>query len=195
MFRRKPVDEHTGPLAEFVALRAEILHLGDQQWKATAFLITTTGAVFGFALSVPGRIPLLLIVPFSSYILGTRWLHSQELVKRAAFYIRTELSPKVPGGLGYEQWLRDRQLPFSLGVLLSATGARPTVLAYPALSTLALGAVALWWLVTPTLHLAGAAAVSGLGAWVVGVLLTLLVVGQMWRGATRWLSDKDVFTV
>ncbi|MEV6871507.1 hypothetical protein [Amycolatopsis sp. NPDC051128] len=64
MFRRKPVDEHTGPLAEFVALRAEILHLGEQQWKATAFLITTTGAVFGFALSLPGRIPLLLIVPF-----------------------------------------------------------------------------------------------------------------------------------
>jgi hypothetical protein len=108
LFGRHVGDDHAGPLAEYVALRAEILQLVDLQWKATVVLLTTTGAVFGFALSSAGRIPLLLIIPYSCYILCTRWLHAQMLVDRAAYYIRTQLDKRVPGGLGWERWLNAR---------------------------------------------------------------------------------------
>lgn len=43
--------EHTGPLAEFVALRTEIERRATIQWHVLALQITIAGAVSGFALS------------------------------------------------------------------------------------------------------------------------------------------------
>ncbi|WP_284744262.1 hypothetical protein [Amycolatopsis sp. RTGN1] len=127
-------DHHLGPLAEYSALRAEIIHLMDQQWKVTAFLITTSGAVFGFAFTSADRMPLLLIIPFSSNILAARWVLCQRLVERVSLYIRTELDPHVPGGIGYEKWLRKATTePPGLRRVLRQAQTSPTVLASPRL--------------------------------------------------------------
>jgi hypothetical protein len=120
-----------------------------QQWKVTAFLITTSGAVFGFAFTSANRMPLLLIIPFSSTILAARWVLCRRLVERVSLYIRTELDPHVPGGIGYEKWLRKgTPEPPGLRRVLRQAQTGPTVLAFPALAVLALGTVA-WWFRSP----------------------------------------------
>lgn len=167
-------DRHLGPLAEYTALRTEIIHLMDQQWKVTAFLITTSGAVFGFALTSASRIPLLLIIPFSSNILAARWVLCQHLVERVSLYIRTELDPRVPGGIGYEKWLRKPTAePPGLRRMFRQAQTSPTVIVFPALAVLALATVA-WWFPLSGHSWSEPAVVPGLVAWAVGVVLTLL---------------------
>ncbi|WP_206784831.1 hypothetical protein [Amycolatopsis sp. MtRt-6] len=178
MFRRRAAETHAGPLAEFTALRAEIVLHSEQQWKTTTVLITTTGAVFGFALSGSGRMPLLLIIPFAAYLLCTQWVHSHDLINRAAHYIRTELGPKVPGGLGYEQWLTERRGDLRLRRVLAKTWIQPMVLIYPAMASLALGAEAVWFFGT-NLSWATPMVVLGALAWALGLALTGLSVGLM----------------
>lgn len=178
MFRRRAVENHTGPLAEFTALRTEIVLHSEQQWKTTTVLITTTGAVFGFALSGSGRMPLLLIIPFAAYLLCTQWIHSHELINRMAHYIRTELDAKVPGGLGYEQWLKDRRGDLRLRRYLAKTWSNPMVLIYPAMSSLALGAVAVWYFGT-NLAWTRPMVVLGTLAWAFGLALTGMSLGLL----------------
>lgn len=183
--RRRTEDRHLGPLAEYSALRAEIIHLMDQQWKVTAFLITTSGAVFGFAFTSAGRMPLLLIIPFSSNILAARWVLCQRLVERVSLYIRTELDPHVPGGIGYEKWLRKSTVePPGLRRVLRQAQTSPTVLAFPALALLALGTVA-WWFPLSGHLWSDPALVPGLAAWAIGVVLTLLSLRLIWLAARR----------
>jgi hypothetical protein len=177
-------------LAEYVTLRAEILQQVDLQWKATVILLTTTGAVFGFALSSIDRIPLLLIVPYSSYILCTRWIHSQALVDRAAYYIRTELASKVPGGLGFEHWIKTRTAHTGFfRQLLRIAWTRPTALTYPGLSGLALGTVAVWFGAS-TKPWAKVAIISGVIGWSLGLLLTFLSIRIMWSAQRRRANSE-----
>jgi hypothetical protein len=182
LFGRRYADDHTGPLAEYVALRAEIVQHVDLQWKTTVILLTSTGAVFGFALSSAGRLPLLLIAPYSSYILCTRWLHSQALIERAACYIRTRLDVKVPGGLGWEQWLI-AETP-NIGLFRQAlhkARTRPTALTYPGLSLLALATVAVWFLASVK-SWSYLAVLAGAIGWSIGLLLTFSCIWLIWQG-------------
>jgi hypothetical protein len=191
VFGRRQPEEHVGPLAEFTALRAEILHLVELQWKSVTVLITTTGAVFGFALSSATRIPLLLIIPFSSYVLCTRWIINQGLIDRAARYIRTELDPKVPGGLGYEQWIKRLEGPYvGIRKIVRLAGTSPTVLMHPGLAVLTLATVATWFLTTPTISRTAPLAIAGIVGWSVGVLLTLLSLRLMWRAQRAREDDR-----
>jgi hypothetical protein len=65
---------HEGALAEFAALRQEIAGRSSAQQNILALQLTTSGALFGFALAKSGRAGLLLIVPVVSYLLLTRYL-------------------------------------------------------------------------------------------------------------------------
>lgn len=189
-FSRRSDDHHLGPLAEYSALRAEIIHLMDQQWKVTAFLITTSGAVFGFAFTSAARMPLLLIIPFSSNILAARWIGCQQLVERISRYITTELDPHVPGGIGYEKWLRDVPVePFGIRRLVGYVLRSPMVVVFPALAVLALTSVA-WWYSFSGLAWTDPAVVPGLAAWAAGTILTLLSLRLLWIAAkTRSVSN------
>lgn len=93
-----------GPLAEFTALRQEIERRNVVQHGLFALQLTSAGAIFSFALSGSGRSGFLLIVPISSYMLCARYVEQQLGIQRAATYIRTELSQKIPGGLSWEAW-------------------------------------------------------------------------------------------
>jgi hypothetical protein len=156
-----------------------------QQWKVTAFLITTSGAVFGFAFTSANRMPLLLIIPFSSNILAARWVGCQQLIERTSLYIRTELDPRVPGGIGYENWLRGIPVePFGIRRIVRYAQASPMAVVFPTLATLALAIVAWWFLLSgrpwsdPTVS-------PGLAAWAAGVVLTILSLRLFWLAAKR----------
>jgi hypothetical protein len=108
-----------GPLAEFSALREEIQERVRAQQQLLTLQLTLSAAIFGFAISRQGMAALLLIVPFSSYLLCGRLVAQHFGTLRVAQYIREELSERVPGGLGWERWLRLKpRNPHVLGSML-----------------------------------------------------------------------------
>lgn len=102
--------EASGPMAEFVALREEILHWSQHIHGIFVFQVGASGAVLSFALSQPGREPVALAVPIVSYLLCTRYYYALLTAVNIGMYIRTVLSPKVSGGLGWEEWNRSIQV-------------------------------------------------------------------------------------
>jgi hypothetical protein len=132
----QPSQGFDGPLAEFAALRDEIQERVKGQGQLLSLQITLAGAVFGFAISRPGMTALLLIVPFSSYLLCGRLVALHFGTLRVAKYIKEELSCKVPGGLRWEEWLERTQrrrphfLGFALPLLLTFVGASVLALAW-----------------------------------------------------------------
>jgi hypothetical protein len=95
-----------GPLAEFSALRAEILQCLQMQWNSFALQLTATAVIFSFSLSSNSRTGFLLILPVITYVLGSQFMNNYEGMQRIAAYIIEELSPMVPGGLRWEEWRR-----------------------------------------------------------------------------------------
>jgi hypothetical protein len=106
--------EIDGALAEFASLRASI---GDRIKAAHQFLalqLTLCGAIFAFAISQPAMIALLLVVPFTSYMLCGRHVAQYLGARLEAQYIREELSPRVPGGLGWEAWENEHRRDYEM---------------------------------------------------------------------------------
>lgn len=98
--------ESEGPLAEFAALRQEIDQRISRKYAMVMTQLTIAGAIFGFVLGDSKRAPLLLIVPVSSYLLCSYFIRQARWVAHIGYYIRAELSPRVPGGLRWGDWLR-----------------------------------------------------------------------------------------
>lgn len=126
-----------GPVAEFSAMRQEIENSVDRMTRLYLFQLSTAGAVFGFALSGPGRTGLLLIVPISSYLLYSAWLNNYENVMHVGRFIDTDLSHHVPGGLRWESWRKAHPVPARLlggyhHLLLSFAGVTLLSLAWSA---------------------------------------------------------------
>lgn len=95
---------HEGALAEFVALRNEILERVKAQHQYFVLQLTITGAVFAFAISQRDRIPFLLVLPFISYTLCGRLAAQHYGIVQAATYIRDMLGDRVSGNLEWERW-------------------------------------------------------------------------------------------
>jgi hypothetical protein len=131
---KAPTESFDGALAEFSALRDEIQERVKAQQHMLSLQLTLAAAVFGFAISRPGMTALLLIVPFSSYLLCGRLVANHFGTLRVAKYIREDLSARVPGGLLWERWLEQQQKrrPHFLGLTL------PLLLTFVGASTLAL---------------------------------------------------------
>lgn len=100
------LDGAEGPLAEYAALRAEILQYNQQHHQLYALHLTITGAILSVAITRTTFSEVTLIIPIVSYMLFLRFLSNGVQIYRAARYINEELSPRVPGGLGWESWLR-----------------------------------------------------------------------------------------
>jgi hypothetical protein len=83
-------------LAEFSALRDEILQNLSMQWNTFVFQLTTTGIVFSFALTDKSRVGFLLIIPVVSYALGGRFLHGSRAIQEIGIYIRMNLVHESP---------------------------------------------------------------------------------------------------
>lgn len=97
--------EQDAALTEFNALRAEIIARHNSQQALLSIQLTAAGALFSLALSGAGRSAVLLILPLITYMLTGRHVAHSYANLSIGTYIRTELSRRVRGGLGWEQWL------------------------------------------------------------------------------------------
>jgi hypothetical protein len=118
-----------------VALREEMQERFKAQQMLLSLQLTLVATIFGFAISQRGATTLPLIVPFSSYLLCGRQVAQHFAGQRIAQYITEELTTRMPGGLGWEQWLRSKERPphllgSTLPLLLTYTGASLLALAW-----------------------------------------------------------------
>ncbi|HEX6686457.1 MAG TPA: hypothetical protein VF062_27040 [Candidatus Limnocylindrales bacterium] len=97
-------DPSIGPLAEFTALRAEILQNNQNHNHVLTLQLTITGAILGIVVTGPSLRALALVIPVVSELLYLRFVTDVIETFEAARYIRESLSPRVPGGLGWEEW-------------------------------------------------------------------------------------------
>ncbi len=91
-------------LAEYGALRTEVDRRANTQWNILALQVTSTGVIASLALSHVSDIALLLIIPLSSYMLGSRYVLHDYHIKLINRYIRDSLSSRLGGHLAWENW-------------------------------------------------------------------------------------------
>ena len=131
-------------LAEYSALRTEMDRRATIQWNLLALQVTSAGVIASLAISHASEIALLLVIPRSSCMLGSRYiLHdfhlkliNQQVYPR--FAIRTAPGPPGLGELKMSQIAsgmgpRARLTPTAWNLL------HPTRLAFDGLRRLALG--------------------------------------------------------
>jgi hypothetical protein len=94
-------------LAEYSALRTEIDRRANVQWNVYALQLASAGAISSLAVSAASNVALLLIVPLSSYMLGSRYILHDFHIKLIQRYIRESLSGRLRGKLEWERWKRD----------------------------------------------------------------------------------------
>jgi len=180
------VDDAAGPLAEYSALRAEILQSLQVQFNIFALQLTASAALFSFSLSGKSRAGFLLVIPLVTYALSQRYLSEHYGVERMSFYIAEELSPKVHGGLEWEAW--NRRGPRAYKTLLSWFGPLPTI--FPVTSVAAIA-----W-VTPYVWFANFATERSrlllVAAWVTSLIFTIITTYITWQSTRRSTKAKQV---
>jgi hypothetical protein len=134
-------------LAEYTALRTEVDRRATVQWNVLALQLTSTGVIASLAISHAADIALLLVIPLSSYMLGSRYILHDYHLKLINRYIRDSLSGRLRGHLTWESW--------KISQITSDTGPRgwltptawnqlhPTRLAFEGVAWLALVAAGL----------------------------------------------------
>ncbi len=91
-------------LAEYAALRTEVDRRATVQWNVLALQLTSTGVIASLAISHASDIALLLVIPLSSYMLGSRYILHDFHLKLISRYIRDSLSGRLGGHLAWESW-------------------------------------------------------------------------------------------
>ncbi|GGQ73051.1 hypothetical protein [Couchioplanes azureus] len=168
-------------LAEFNALRAELVGRQHSQQALLSIQLTAAGALFSLALSGAGRSAVLLILPLVTYMLAGRHVSHSYACLSIATYIRTELSGRTAGGLGWEDWLRaHRSSPRPYRTL------NPLFITFPGISILAVAGS------LPYLAGLAASATAAMlwAAWLAGVALT----GSSARLVWQVRSDSFLWT-
>lgn len=155
-----------GPLAEYSALRQEVTARLSFMHQIMGLQLTITGTVVAISLSAPNRSGLLLVLPWSSYLLCGRYISQEHGVDRILDYNRRHLSHVIPGGIGWEQWIIDNPRGLiKLGWLI------PLTVAFPGASAFSLA-----WTSTAVIH-SRADSIHGMifiFLWISGLLLTAL---------------------
>ena len=156
-------------LAEYGALRAELDRRATIQWNVVALQISSAGVVVSLAISKTSLNPLLLLLPLSSYVFGSRYILHDYHIKLVDRYIRRSLSRRLDGNLQWEKWKRRQTRSPRLGArtprAVHWNALHPTRLtfegvAFLALVAAALAAIADWTATAPAWHI-----VAGLALW------------------------------
>jgi hypothetical protein len=134
-------------LAEYAALRTEVDRRAAIQWNVLALQLTSAGVIASLAISRTSEIALLLVIPLSSYMLGSRYILHDFHLKLISRYIRDSLSGRLQGHLAWEGW-KISQITTTAGPRGWLTPAawnllHPTRLAFEGLAWLALLTAAL----------------------------------------------------
>lgn len=141
-------------LAEYGALRGEIVSRSGAQHVILNISIVATGAVAGLALSDPSKRILALVLPFACTVLGAVWLDHARCIVNIGTYIRISRWPQLrdlsgsPALTSYEDWAHEDRGNFW----------RSALFAFPAMLTFVAPAVAGLLLTAPV--------VEGGGLWV-----------------------------
>jgi hypothetical protein len=181
-------DDITIVLAEFAALRAEILQTLSQQWLILAFDLTAAGAIFSLALARHNT-GLLLVIPVVTYSLVNQYLRNFKMLLRLGKYIQEQLSEKVNGRLGWEEWLRARLVPIGgqnpFQQLLGSLSPLPLIF-------LGISTVALAWVITYLVSTHNLSTSSRSLLWVLCVLCAILTAMSLISIQRVWkiLSDN-----
>jgi hypothetical protein len=149
------------------ATGVEILQKLSNSWTMFAFQLTISGVVFSFSLTSASRTGFLLILPIISYVVASQYLRNLHAIRELATYIRTELSPRVPGGLKWEEWHLHRPNDRSQYKVLS-----PPSVAFPGISLIALTLVLPYIISGQYLSLIDRWMLWAL--WVINLVLTIL---------------------
>jgi hypothetical protein len=174
----KPIDHETSIhhetlLAEFAALRAEILQRQNIQWNTFALQLTAAGVVFSFALSNASHTGFLLILPVVTYALTGRYVSQSIGTEKVGIYIREVLNVKLKGQLHWEEWHKtkewNRSRPTTARVL---TWINPLYLAFPGVAVIALAWVAPY--VWTSHNVSTGKRVLVVVIWLIGVAITAL---------------------
>ena len=171
-YSRKPgplVDRNIeGPLAEYTALRQEVTARLGFMHQLMALQLTITGTIVAVSFSASGRLDLLLVLPWTSYLLCGRYISQEYGIDRIEEYHRLHLARIIPGSLGWEKWMVDhpRRLT-NLGWRI------PLIVAFPgvAIFALALSAKQVF-----DVRQYSVIAVALIILWFVGLILTILSV-------------------
>jgi hypothetical protein len=174
-------------LAEYTALRAEILQRMSMQWNIFALQLTAAGVVFSFALSNSAHTGFLLILPVISYVLTARYVSHFLGVQHVGSYIREVLEPKTGGHLGWETWTKGRTNRPRARAL---NWLNPLLLAFSGVAVIALAWVAPYVWVNH--HISASTRVLLVVIWLVGVVVTALsiqlitkIISKHWHPAWR----------
>lgn len=152
-------------IAEFQALRTEILQRTNLQWSIFAFQLTAAGVVYSFALSNSSHTIILLILPVITYALTGRYVSQNIAIDKSARYIRKIIEVKMNDSLNWETWHMDQ--PPKMRTLTWLT---PLFLVFPGVSVTALASVAphVW----ATSNFSVGKRVLLVTIWLVGVVIT-----------------------
>ncbi|MGJ5753714.1 hypothetical protein FB563_1852 [Streptomyces puniciscabiei] len=169
-----------GPLAEFAALRQEIIQRQATQHNVLALQLTISGAVFSFALTGTSRSGFLLIIPVSTYMLCSRFVEDHVGIGQLGRYIGEHLGPRIPGGLGWESWIARNPVSFGIPWL---SWIYAYFVTFPGVAVLALGASAPAAFTTDHGRRPLAVAVGLAVVWLLGLTVTALCCLLLWRTA------------
>jgi hypothetical protein len=98
-------------VAEFTALRAEIVHLTGLQSQIITLTVVAFGAIVPVGLQ-NGNAAIVLVYPLLSLILGIVWLYKAHLITRIAAYLRSGVEDRVGHhNLGWEHFVQQHPLP------------------------------------------------------------------------------------
>jgi hypothetical protein len=166
-------------LAEYAALRTEIERRAAMQWSVFALQLASAGAIASVAISAMSNLALLLLVPLSSYLLGSRYILHDFHIKLIRRYLRESLAERLGGHIQWEAWRTTALAAPTTRGWFSITGwnvVHATRLAFEGIGSLALVAAGLsagyhWWLTPPPWPLTAGFAVS----WLVGAAATVLL--------------------
>jgi len=139
-------------LAEYSALRTEVERRATGQWNVFALQLASAGAIASVAIST-ANFALVLLIPFASYLLGSRYVLHDFHIKLIRRYLRESLAERLAGHVKWESWRTSALAAPTTRGWFSVTGwnfAHPTRLAFEGVGFLGLAAAALsagyrWW--------------------------------------------------
>ncbi len=91
-------------LAEYGALRTELERRASIQWNVVALQVSSAGVVASLAISKTSYNALLLILPLSSYVFGSRYILHDFHMKLINRYVQESLSSRLGGNLQWQAW-------------------------------------------------------------------------------------------
>jgi hypothetical protein len=166
-------------LAEYTALRTEAERRATAQWSVFALQLASAGAIASVAISSTSHLALLLLVPLSSYLLGSRYILHDFHIKLIRRYMRESLAERLAGHIRWESWRTGALAAPTTRGWFSITGwnvVHPTRLAFEGVGFLALAAAGLfaghhWWRTPPPWPLTA----GFIASWLFGAAITVLL--------------------